>query len=99
MLFHPGELYSYYGLAIRRDSPLRDTLVVGCADGSHRLPARPRAYELGEIRRWWCPRSSTSRRTADCRAGDDRRGRRPAQAGRRLTGRAEGHYNPMEVRV
>ncbi len=29
MLFHPSELYSCYGLMIRRDSPLPDTLVVG----------------------------------------------------------------------
>src|SRR5262249_28073731 len=27
-VFHSGELYGYYGLAIRRDSPLANTLVV-----------------------------------------------------------------------
>ena len=48
MLFHPAELYSYYGLAIRRDSPLRDTLVVGCADGSIGYLPDPTAYRLGE---------------------------------------------------
>lgn len=48
MLFHPGELYSYYGLAIRRDSPLRDTLVVGCADGSIGYLPDPAAYRAGE---------------------------------------------------
>ena len=48
MLFHPGELYSYYGLAIRRDSPLPDTLVIGCADGCIGYLPDPRAYELGE---------------------------------------------------
>ncbi len=48
MLFHPAELYSYYGLAIRRDSPLPDTLVVGCADGSIGYLPDPEAYRLGE---------------------------------------------------
>ena len=48
MLFHPAELYSYYGLAIRRDSPLRDTLVVGCADGSIGYLPDPTAYQKGE---------------------------------------------------
>jgi neutral ceramidase len=51
VLFHPAELYSYYGLAIRRDSPLRDTLVVSCANGSigsiGYLPD-PTAYRAGE---------------------------------------------------
>jgi hypothetical protein len=32
LVFHSAELYSYYGLAIRRDSPLPLTLVVGYAD-------------------------------------------------------------------
>jgi len=48
MLLHPAELYSYYGLAIRRDSPLEDTLVVGCADGSIGYLPDPEAYRLGE---------------------------------------------------
>ena len=48
MLFHPGELYSYYGLAIRRDSPLKDTLVVGCADGSIGYLPDPTAYQASE---------------------------------------------------
>jgi hypothetical protein len=48
MLFHPGELYSYYGLAIRRDSPLPDTLVMGCADGCIGYLPDPKAYENGE---------------------------------------------------
>jgi len=48
MLFHPAELYSYYGLAIRRDSPLQDTLVVGCADGSIGYLPDPTAYRSGE---------------------------------------------------
>lgn len=48
MLLHPAELYSYYGLAIRRGSPLKDTLVVGCADGSIGYLPDPEAYRLGE---------------------------------------------------
>jgi hypothetical protein len=48
MVFHPGELYSYYGLAIRRDSPFADTLVVGCADGGIGYLPDPEAYRLGE---------------------------------------------------
>lgn len=48
MLLHPAELYSYYGLAIRRDSPFHDTLVVGCADGSIGYLPDPAAYQLGE---------------------------------------------------
>jgi hypothetical protein len=48
LVFHPAELYSYYGLAIRRDSPLADTLVVGCADGGIGYLPDPEAYRLGE---------------------------------------------------
>ncbi len=48
LLFHPAELYSYYGLAIRRDSPLGDTLVVGYADGMIGYLADPTAYRKGE---------------------------------------------------
>jgi hypothetical protein len=32
LFFHPGELYSVYGLTLRRDSPFRDTLVIGYVD-------------------------------------------------------------------
>ncbi len=48
MVLHPGELYSYYGLAIRRDSPLDDTLVVGCADGSIGYLPDPKTYQAEE---------------------------------------------------
>lgn len=48
MLLHPAELYSYYGLAIRRDSPLPDTLVVGYADGTIGYLPDPNAYKAGE---------------------------------------------------
>jgi neutral ceramidase len=48
LVFHPAELYSYYGLAIRRDSPFAHTLVVGYADDIIGYLADPRAYEAGE---------------------------------------------------
>ena len=32
LLFHLAELYSYYGLEIRRDSPFEHTLVIGYTD-------------------------------------------------------------------
>jgi len=48
LLFHPGELYSYYGLAIRHASPFADTLVVGYADDLIGYVPDPKAYEAGE---------------------------------------------------
>lgn len=48
LLFHPSELYSYYGLAIQRDSPLTQTLVVGYADGYVGYLPDPTAYTKGE---------------------------------------------------
>jgi hypothetical protein len=48
MLFHPSELYTCYGLAIRRDSPLAHTLVVGYTDGIIGYLADPKAYKAGE---------------------------------------------------
>ena len=48
LVFHPAELYSYYGLAIRRDSPLADTLVVGYADGTIGYAPDVNAYKAGE---------------------------------------------------
>ena len=48
MLFHPAELYSYYGLAIRRDSPFEHTLVVGYTDDLIGYLADPTAYKNGE---------------------------------------------------
>jgi neutral ceramidase len=47
-VFHPAELYSYYGLAIRRDSPLDNTLVVGYTDGIIGYLPDPAAYAAGE---------------------------------------------------
>ncbi len=48
LVFHPAELYSYYGLAIRRDSPYENTLVVGYADGIIGYLPDPAAYAAGE---------------------------------------------------
>ncbi len=48
MMFHPAELYSVYGLTIRHDSPLPDTLVVGYADGIIGYLPDPHAYQAGE---------------------------------------------------
>ena len=48
MVFHPAEMYSCYGLAIRRDSPLADTLVVGYADGTIGYGPDLNAYKAGE---------------------------------------------------
>jgi hypothetical protein len=48
MVFHPSELYSCYGLAIRRDSPFADTLVVGYADDIIGYLPDPTAYKARE---------------------------------------------------
>lgn len=48
LAFHPAELYSVYGLTIRRDCPLADTLVVGYADGIIGYLPDPNAYRAGE---------------------------------------------------
>ena len=48
LVFHPAEFYSYYGLAVRRDSPLSDTIVVGYTDGLIGYLADPQAYQSGE---------------------------------------------------
>ncbi len=48
LAFHPSELYSYYGLSIRRESPFRYTLVVGYADNYIGYLPDPKAYQAGE---------------------------------------------------
>lgn len=48
LLFHPAELYSYYGLAIQRDSPLQHTFVIGYADGYVGYVVDPKAYTRSE---------------------------------------------------
>jgi neutral ceramidase len=44
LVFHPSELYSYYGLAIRRGSRLPTTLVVGYADDMVGYLPDPKAF-------------------------------------------------------
>lgn len=48
MVFHPSELYTCFGLAIRRDSPLANTLVVGYTDGIIGYLPDPNAYKAKE---------------------------------------------------
>ncbi len=48
MVFHPAELYTCYGLTIRRDSPLPDTLVVGYTDDCVGYLPDPNSYVRGE---------------------------------------------------
>jgi hypothetical protein len=48
MLFHPAELYSCYGLSIRRDSGAATTLCVGYADDFVGYVTDPAAYSNGE---------------------------------------------------
>ena len=48
LLFHPAELYSYYGLEIRRDSPFENTLVFGYTDDFIGYLTDPNAYETSE---------------------------------------------------
>jgi len=48
LFFHAGELYSVYGLTLRRDSPFRDTLVIGYVDDLIGYVPDPKAYAAGE---------------------------------------------------
>jgi hypothetical protein len=48
LLFHPAELFSFYGLVLRRDSPLHNTLVVGYTDGTVGYLCDPKAYQTGD---------------------------------------------------
>jgi hypothetical protein len=48
LLFHPAELYSYYGLAIQRDSPFPKTITVGYSDDLVGYVPDPPAYEKNE---------------------------------------------------
>jgi len=47
-LFHPAELYSYYGLDVRCDSPFDNTLVVAYTDDFIGYLPDPNAYEAKE---------------------------------------------------
>jgi neutral ceramidase len=48
IVFHPSELYTYYGLAIRRGSPLPETLSIGYTDDFVGYLPDPEAYVAGE---------------------------------------------------
>jgi neutral/alkaline ceramidase-like enzyme len=48
LLFHSAELYSFYGLVIRRDSPFANTLVVGYADDFIGYVTDPTAHKNNE---------------------------------------------------
>ena len=48
LLFHPAELFSFYGLNIRRDSPFADTLVIGYTDDLIGYLPDPQAYQNKE---------------------------------------------------
>jgi neutral ceramidase len=48
LLFHSGELYSVYGLMLRRDSGFRDTIVIGYVDDLIGYVPDPTAYAQGE---------------------------------------------------
>ncbi len=48
LAFHPSELFSYYGLRIRHDSPFTDTLVTGYTDDFIGYLTDPSAYQNGE---------------------------------------------------
>lgn len=56
LVFHPSELYSYYGLAIDRGAPFKQTLVVGYADGYVGYLPDPLAFERREYAAVTVPR-------------------------------------------
>jgi hypothetical protein len=56
MVFHPTELYSYYGLSVRERSPVADTLVVGYTDGLTGYLADPTAYATGDYGAFTVPK-------------------------------------------
>ena len=56
MVFHPTELYSYYGLSVRQRSPVADTLVVGYTDGLTGYLADPTAYATGDYGAFTVPK-------------------------------------------
>ena len=48
IVFHPSELYSVYGLTVRRDSPFEDTIAVGYADDMVGYIPDPIAFQKEE---------------------------------------------------
>ena len=62
LLFHSSELYSYYGLRIRRDSPFKKTLVVGYTDDIIGYLVDPLRMKRANMRRPRCRAFSICRR-------------------------------------
>ncbi len=56
MMFHPSELYTCYGLMIRRDCGFPHTLVVGYTDGFVGYLPDPKAYQAGEYAAFVVPK-------------------------------------------
>ncbi len=56
IVFHPAELYSFYGLSIREKSPAPTTLVVGYTDGLIGYLADPTAYQTGDYGAFTVPK-------------------------------------------
>jgi hypothetical protein len=48
LAFHPSELFSYYGIAVRKQSPFDHTVLTGYTDGSIGYVTDPKAYEAGD---------------------------------------------------
>jgi hypothetical protein len=48
LVFHPAELYSVYGLTLRRDAPFENTIVIGYADDMVGYITDPIAYQKEE---------------------------------------------------
>ena len=48
VVFHPAELYSVYGLTVRRDSPFETTIPVGYTDDMVGYITDPTAYQMDE---------------------------------------------------
>lgn len=48
LLFHPSELFSYYGLRIQRDSPYKESILMGYTDGFIGYLTDPRSHKERE---------------------------------------------------
>ncbi len=84
MLFHPSELYSYYGLAIKRGSPFAETLSVGYTDDFIGYVSDPEAFVKGEYAALVVPK------LVDLPPYMPEAGRRAGPAGDRATEKAWG---------
>jgi len=48
LAFHPAELFSYYGIRARHDSPFDHTLITGYTDDFIGYVADPKSYDKGD---------------------------------------------------